>query len=199
MMRNKKNLAAHTQLERDRGSRRLSQVIDARRRLNAVRAASTRTKAEPLGPSDPRVWVPDAGARLARLTGAAFRRNKGARVPRSESFLADVSGLDPEVAAARSVRRATARRASRRRATARGRQVDPAATVIDFLAHHPGSTTGDLAKGLNLNRQSVSIRLTQLAKAGEIKKASHGYNTEQAARPRRRQGPIRRHAKSNLD
>jgi DNA-binding MarR family transcriptional regulator len=76
------------------------------------------------------------------------------------------------------VRRATARRASNRRATARSRQSDTNASIIDFLAQHPGSTAGDLAKGLNLDPGSVSARLTQLAKAGEIKRASHGYRTK---------------------
>jgi DNA-binding MarR family transcriptional regulator len=91
------------------------------------------------------------------------------------------NGSSVAAAAARSVRRATARRASNRRATARSRQVDPEASIIDFLAQHPGSTAGDLAKGLNLNRQSVSTRLTQLAKAGEIKKASRGYRMKVTA------------------
>ena len=53
-----------------------------------------------------------------------------------------------------------------------------AGKIIDFLAQHPGSTAGDLAKGLNLNPGNVSTRLTQLAKAGEIKKASRGYRTK---------------------
>jgi uncharacterized membrane protein len=79
---------------------------------------------------------------------------------------------------ARSVRRATARRASNRRATARSRQNDTEASIVEFLARHPGSTAGDLAKSLNLNPESVSHRLTQLAKTGEIKRASHGYCTE---------------------
>ena len=79
-------------------------------------------------------------------------------------------------APARSVRRATARRASNRRATARSRQTDTEASIIEFLARHPGSTAGDLAKGLNLNPASVSTRLTKLSKAGEIKRASHGYS-----------------------
>ena len=79
---------------------------------------------------------------------------------------------------ARSVRRATARRASKRRATARSRQVDAKSRIIDFLAQHPGSTAGDVAKGLNLNPGSASTRLSQLAKAGEIKKASRGYTTK---------------------
>lgn len=80
-------------------------------------------------------------------------------------------------APARSVRRATARRASNRRATARNRRVDVKPGIIEFLAQHPGSTAGDVAKGLSLNRGSVSTRLTQLAKAGEIRKASRGYTT----------------------
>jgi hypothetical protein len=42
------------ELDRDRGSRRLSQAIDAKRRLNDRRADSPRTKPHPVGPSDPR-------------------------------------------------------------------------------------------------------------------------------------------------
>jgi predicted transcriptional regulator len=81
-------------------------------------------------------------------------------------------------APARSARRATARRASKRRAVARTRHGDTKARIIDFLAKHPGSTAGDVAKGLNLNPASTSGRLTQLAKVGEIKKASRGYTTK---------------------
>jgi DNA-binding MarR family transcriptional regulator len=92
--------------------------------------------------------------------------------------LTKVSECDPEVAPARSVRRATARRASKRRATARSRQGDAKASIIDFLAHHPGSTVGDLARGLNLNPGSVSINLSQLETAGEINRASRGYSTK---------------------
>jgi hypothetical protein len=102
------------------------------------------------------------------------------------------NGGPAAAAPARSVRRGTARRASNRRATARSRQGDTEASIIDFLAQHPGSTAGDLAKGLNLNPGSVSTRLTQLAKTGEIKKASHGYSPTQPARPRRQQRPLHR-------
>lgn len=77
----------------------------------------------------------------------------------------------------RSQRRATARRASKRRATARARKGDSKASIVEFLAKHPGSTAGEVAKGLNLNRGSVSSRLTQLAKAGQIQKADRGYRT----------------------
>jgi predicted transcriptional regulator len=91
-----------------------------------------------------------------------------------KEFHAHHDGAAP-TAPARSGRRATARRASTRRATARTRQVDTKTSIVEFLGKHPGSTAGQVAKGLNLNRGSVSTRLTQLAKSGEIKKAARGY------------------------
>lgn len=42
------------ELNRDPDSRRLSQTVDAKRQLRVRRAASTRTTADPVGPSDPR-------------------------------------------------------------------------------------------------------------------------------------------------
>lgn len=97
-----------------------------------------------------------------------------------KEFHAHHDGAAPAApaASARSGRRATARRASTRRATARARQVDTKKSIVEFLAEHPGSTAGQVAKGLNLNRGSVSTRLTQLAKSGEIKKAARGYTAE---------------------
>jgi hypothetical protein len=77
----------------------------------------------------------------------------------------------------RSHRRATAVRASKRRATAPVRKGDPIQTILEFLAKHPGSTAGEVAKGLNLDRETVSARLIQLARAGEITKAERGYTT----------------------
>jgi predicted transcriptional regulator len=50
--------------------------------------------------------------------------------------------------------------------------------ITDYLNKHPGSTAGEVAKGLNLQRNSVSTRLTQMAKAGEIKKATRGYEAK---------------------
>ncbi|MGZ6639416.1 MAG: winged helix-turn-helix transcriptional regulator [Solirubrobacteraceae bacterium] len=55
-------------------------------------------------------------------------------------------------------------------------------SIIEFLAQHPGSTAGDLAKGLNLARERVSTRLTQLANAGETTKAARGYSIKPATR-----------------
>jgi MarR family protein len=75
----------------------------------------------------------------------------------------------------RSLRRSIARRASGRRATARRRQVDISTTVLAFLAKHPGSTVGDLAKSLNLSPGSVADCVTRLTTEGEIEKAAHGY------------------------
>lgn len=95
-----------------------------------------------------------------------------------EAQLTEFQARQQEAAAqvpARSLRRATARRASRRRAVARSRQLDTKTTIIAFLAEHPGSTAGEVAKGLDLNRASVSNRLSALAKLGEIRKAERGY------------------------
>ncbi len=99
---------------------------------------------------------------------------------------------DPEAPAPRSVRRATARRASNRRKTARNHQVGTNANIIDFLAQHPASTAGDIAKRTNINPGTVSALLTQLAKAGEIEKAPHGYSTRSPARRHTHQRPLRR-------
>jgi len=76
---------------------------------------------------------------------------------------------------ARSLRRATARRASKRRAEARTLKADTHTSILEFLAKHPGSTAGEVAKGLDLNRSTVSGRLAQLAKLGQIRKAERGY------------------------
>ena len=78
----------------------------------------------------------------------------------------------------RSGRRATARRASSRRSTARSRQSDTTARIVDYLDKHPNSTAGDLAKGLNLKRNSLSTTLTQMAKQGKIRKAQRGYTAK---------------------
>jgi predicted Rossmann fold nucleotide-binding protein DprA/Smf involved in DNA uptake len=111
----------------------------------------------------------------------------GAQMLRAEVLVSEMS--EREAAPARSLRRATARRASNRRATARDRQRDPEASILAFLAKHPGSTAGDLAKSLNLNPADVSTHLSQLAETGEIKRAPHGYTTEHAERRTRAPAP----------
>ena len=101
------------------------------------------------------------------------------------AIVAQVSEPSPAAAPVRSVRRATARRASTRRAFARSRQSNSEASIIGFLAAHPRSTIGDLARALNLDPEHVAACLTQLTSSGEIYKASHGYGTQQPVRLRR--------------
>lgn len=95
-----------------------------------------------------------------------------------EAFRERHGGEGPTVVPARSGRRSAARRASSRRQTARSRQSDTAARIVDYLDKNPGSTAGDLAKGLNLKRNSLSTKLTQMAKAGQIQKADRGYKAK---------------------
>jgi hypothetical protein len=75
----------------------------------------------------------------------------------------------------RSTGRATARRASSRRTTARERRGDIKAQIVTFLRDHPESTAGDVAKGIDANRNTTATRLSQMTKDGEISKASKGY------------------------
>jgi hypothetical protein len=71
-------------------------------------------------------------------------------------------------------RRQSGQRASRRRSgSARG---NIGALVIEYVAANPGSTAGEVAKALGLNRNSVATRLTQLGKRGELVKARRGYS-----------------------
>jgi hypothetical protein len=58
----------------------------------------------------------------------------------------------------------------------RSARADIGALVIEHVAANPGSTSGDVAKALGLNRNSVATRLTQLGKRGELVKARRGYS-----------------------
>jgi hypothetical protein len=68
----------------------------------------------------------------------------------------------------RSTRRATARRASNRRATARQHKDDLDGRIVEYVKDHPQSTTGDIAKGLNANRDTIAAGLSHIARASEI-------------------------------
>lgn len=82
---------------------------------------------------------------------------------------------DPAAAPARSLRRASARRASKRRAEARALRPDTKVLIVEYLGKHPGSTAGALAKGIDVNRSTVSSSLAQLVRVGSIDKDEHGY------------------------
>jgi hypothetical protein len=117
-----------------------------------------------------------ARARLRRVNGDWVKTRK--YLSRLEQQIKQVRGENRAAAApARSVRRATARRASTRRATARSRQSDTTARILGSVTRHPRSTAGDLARRLNLDPESVSRSLDQLAHAGDIKKHAHGFST----------------------
>ena len=70
----------------------------------------------------------------------------------------------------RSARRATARRASDRRATARQRKDDIEGRIVEYLKDHPQSTTGDIAKGLNANRDTIAAGVSHIARASNVTK-----------------------------
>jgi hypothetical protein len=73
----------------------------------------------------------------------------------------------------RSARRATARRASDRRATARQRKDDLEGRIVEYLKDRPQSTagdivtTGEIAKRLNANRDSVAAARSHIVRAGD--------------------------------
>jgi hypothetical protein len=91
-----------------------------------------------------------------------------ARTPQSpDSTLATVP-----VVPRRSARRATARRASSRRATARQRKGDVEGRIVEYLKDHGQSTTGDIAKALNADRDTIAAGLSHIARAGDITKGS---------------------------
>jgi NADPH-dependent ferric siderophore reductase len=94
------------------------------------------------------------------------RTVEGAPTPRPPDTTPVGSPLVPQ----RSARRATARRASNRRATARQRKDDLQGRVVEFLKHHPQSTTGDIAKGLNADRGIIAAGLSHLVRANDATK-----------------------------
>jgi predicted transcriptional regulator len=70
----------------------------------------------------------------------------------------------------RSARRATARRASNRRATAREHKGHIDGRIFEYVKDHPHSTAGDMAKGLNANRDTIAAEVSHMVRAGEITK-----------------------------
>jgi predicted transcriptional regulator len=114
-----------------------------------------------------------------------IRHDIAARLEELRPFAREASDLKraldalngvPAVPAAdgRGRRRESGQRVSRRRSrSARG---DIGALVIEYVAANPGSTAGDVANALGLNRNSVATRLTQLGKRGELVKARRGYS-----------------------
>ena len=57
---------------------------------------------------------------------------------------------------------------------ARSLKPDTPALIVEYLTKHPGSTAGDIAKGLDINRSTVSSSLVRLIKRAEAHKAKRG-------------------------
>jgi predicted transcriptional regulator len=69
--------------------------------------------------------------------------------------------------------RRAASASSRSRTSARGETRE---RILEFIRAQGPATAGEVAAGLNLNRNSVATRLSQLVKAGELQKADRGYS-----------------------
>ena len=76
----------------------------------------------------------------------------------------------PAAVPQRSTRRATARRASNRRATSRQHKDDIDGRIFGYVKEHPQSTTGDMAKGLNANRDTIAAEVSHMVRAGALTK-----------------------------
>jgi capsid protein len=90
--------------------------------------------------------------------------------PIVDGALSPDSTLAPPVVSQRSTRRATARRASDRRATARQHKDDIDGRIIGYVKEHPQGTTGEMAKGLNADRDTIAAEVSNLVRAGELTK-----------------------------
>jgi capsid protein len=115
--------------------------------------------------------LPSPVARHLQRVGRSSAMNTqrtvdGAPTPQSpDSTLVTASMVPP-----RSARRATARRASSRRATARERKDDVQGRIIEYLKDHPQSTTGDIAKAVNADRDTIAAELSHIARASDVTK-----------------------------
>ncbi|HMJ33372.1 MAG TPA: hypothetical protein VK501_05620 [Baekduia sp.] len=108
---------------------------------------------------------------------------------RLESALADLEPNGPEQprrarnskSSARATRGAGVARpaqtpsAAPRRARSSSKAAPSRERIIEFVRAQGPATAGEVATGLNLNRNSVATRLTQMARAGELEKAERGY------------------------
>jgi hypothetical protein len=81
----------------------------------------------------------------------------------------------PAVVPQRSTRRATACRASNRRATARQHKDDIDGRIFADVKEHPQSTTGDMAKRLNANRDTIAAEISHMVRAGDLTKGPDSH------------------------
>ena len=110
------------------------------------------------------------------------RKQINARLDELRPIVEEAAGLEAALNALQGMDGAATRRAqprAHRAATSRNGRGRPRGQsreqLIEYVRAHPGSTAGDVASALGLKRTSVSTRLAQLAKAGELTKAERGY------------------------
>jgi hypothetical protein len=97
-------------------------------------------------------------------------------VAEAESLKAALAALDGSASATAPTGSAAPTRRDRQGSgRRRARRGETRARVIDHVRANPGSTAGDVARALGLNRNTVATRLTQLAKSGELVKTARGY------------------------
>jgi CRP-like cAMP-binding protein len=111
-----------------------------------------------------------------------IRRQIDERLAELRPSVEEAASLEAALAAVESANGAAAparrrRRGSRSPSTGRPgrRRGETRERLIDYVRANPGSTAGDVAKALGLNRNSLATRLAQLAKSGELTKATRGY------------------------
>jgi hypothetical protein len=115
----------------------------------------------------------------------SIRTDVNARLNELRPLVQEAASLEAALSALNDSEATTApdsgqRRSPGRRTASTGRSRAPRGQwrdmVIEHIRAHPGSTAGDVAKALGLNRNSVGTRLTQLAKAGQLSKGARGYS-----------------------
>ena len=115
-----------------------------------------------------------------------IQRDIGGRLTELRPLIREAEQLEQALAALnaadgprrRSSAATTAKPSRRRRRAAHGttRRGETVTRVVEYLRAHPRSTAGDVAGALNMNPRSTSTRLTQMAKAGVIRKETRGYS-----------------------
>jgi hypothetical protein len=53
---------------------------------------------------------------------------------------------------------------------ARQHKDDVDGRIVEYLKDHPQSTTGDIAKGLNANRDTIAAGVSHIARASNVTK-----------------------------
>jgi hypothetical protein len=120
------------------------------------------------------------------------RTEINARLEELRPLVQEAASLEAALAALERPEGAAARPRPGRRtspATSTGRRGETRRRLIEYVRANPGSTARDVASALGLNRDSVATRLAQLAKSGDLVKATRGYSASASAWRRASEAP----------